>query len=75
MSKDRDSGDSASGVGMRLRNQSPSSQRQSRERERTNVERRKNRGDIDQTALLISNEMTPDHSEYLDDSRLSGNLF
>lgn len=72
MSKDRDSGDSASGVGLRQRNHSPSSQRRSRDRVRVEKLR-----DIETTtdanAQLIASEMTADNSEYLDDSRLSGN--
>ena len=72
VSKDRDSGDSASGGGLRFRNHSPSSNRRSRERERTSGgDKRKDR-DTDSNTLLITNDMTADHSEFLDDSRLSG---
>lgn len=74
MSKDRDSGDSASGGGgLRFRNQSPSSNRRSRDRERTADKRAPGKDrDIDASTMLISNEVAIDHSEFLDDSQLSG---
>lgn len=72
VSKDRDSGDSASGGGLRFRNHSPSSNRRSRDRERTADKRAGKERDVDSSAMLISNEMAIDHSDFLDDSRLSG---
>ncbi|XP_037034279.1 transmembrane and coiled-coil domains protein 2-like isoform X3 [Bradysia coprophila] len=71
VSKDRDSGDSASGGGLRFRNQSPSSQRRSRDRERR--EMRKDRDNDTNNMLVSSSDMTTDHTESLDDSRLIGN--
>lgn len=72
MSKDRDSGDSASGGGLRFtRNQSPSSQRRSRDRERR--EMRKDRDNDANNMIITSSDMTTE-SESLDDSRLTGKL-
>lgn len=87
MSKERsDCGDSVSASGMRFRNQSPSSQRQSRERDRhggsSGAERiKKHRGgtDMDTNIMPIGssaagaiNEMTTDHNDGIEESRLSG---
>lgn len=67
VSKDRDSGDSASGGGLRLRNHSPSSQRRSRDRER-----RKDREIEANNMIITSSDMTTDYTESIDDSRLIG---
>ncbi|XP_059615964.1 transmembrane and coiled-coil domains protein 2 isoform X2 [Phlebotomus argentipes] len=70
MSRDRDATDSASGGGgMRFRNQSPSTHRRSRERERGGAD--KSQRDTESGAEDRGN-MTADHSDIFDDSRLSG---
>lgn len=70
VSKDRDSGDSASGGGLRFRNQSPSSQRRSRDRERR--EMRKDRDNDANNMIITSSDMTTEYTESLDESRLTG---
>ncbi|XP_059615965.1 transmembrane and coiled-coil domains protein 2 isoform X3 [Phlebotomus argentipes] len=70
VSRDRDATDSASGGGgMRFRNQSPSTHRRSRERERGGAD--KSQRDTESGAEDRGN-MTADHSDIFDDSRLSG---
>lgn len=78
MSKDRTIGDSTIGGSVhRSSHRSPSSNRRSRDRERASDSKKKRsneRGFDSSSSRLISSEMAPDHSDFLDESKLSSKL-
>uniref|UniRef100_A0A1L8D970 Putative conserved plasma membrane protein n=1 Tax=Nyssomyia neivai TaxID=330878 RepID=A0A1L8D970_9DIPT len=73
MSRDRETTDTATGGGgMRFsRNQSPSTHRRSRERDRGSSDKQLQQREIE-SGTEERNNMTADHSDLFDDSRLSG---
>lgn len=73
VSRDRDATDSASGGGgMRFRNQSPSTHRRSRERDRGGVDKQQSQQRDTESGAEDRSNMTADHTDIFDESRLSG---